>query len=216
MYELFQVLIRVIMSYAMFFVVFRIMGKREIGELSIIDLIVFIMIGEISAISIEKLDKPFIQTIIVIFTLVFLQRILAYISMKNTKIRDKIEGTPSVIIANGNINYEEMKKQRYTFDDLINQLREKDVRSISEVDFAILEVSGTLSVFKKGESKISPLPLIISGEIIKENFKYLDINESELKDILKNKGYIDTKDILYANYENDELYIIKLKNETNG
>lgn len=210
MFELIDILIRVFFSYAIILIVFRIMGKREVGELSLIDLVVLLMIAEISAISIEERSKPFIYFVIAILFLAFLQKILAYITLKNVKIRDKIDGTPSIIIANGKINYQEMKKQRYTFADLLNQLRDKGYRSISEVDFAILEISGTLSVFKKDETNISPLPLIISGELIKENFKYLDINEGEFLQSLQDKGYDDVKDILYANYEHDELYIVKL------
>ncbi len=210
MFELIYIMIRVVLIYGVIFLTFRIMGKREIGELSIIDLIVFIMIAEISALSIEEVDKPFINTLFIIGMLIVLQKTLSYINLKNTKVRDKIEGTPSVIIANGEINYKEMRKQKYTFDDLMNQLRDKDIRSISEVDFAILEVGGTLSVFKKNETKISPLPVIISGEIIKDNFKYLDIDEERVRELLKAQGYDDFKKILYANYENDELYIIKL------
>jgi len=186
------------------------MGKREIGELSIIDLIVFLMIAEIIALAIEDIESPLIHSVIAVFLLVFLQKLLSYISLKNAKVRDKIEGTPSVIIANGKVDYAEMKKQSYTFNDLMNQLRDKDVRSISEVDYAILEVGGTLSVFKKADSLISPLPVIISGNFIKENFKFLDIDEIKVKELLKEQGYVDIKKILYANYENDELFIIKI------
>ncbi|NLC94237.1 MAG: DUF421 domain-containing protein [Bacilli bacterium] len=210
MYELLQVIIRVILSYIIVYITFRVMGKRELGELSIIDLVVFLMIAEIIALAIENLDRPFFYSVVTILILVLLQKGLSYLTLKNAKLRDKLEGTPSVIIANGQINYQEMKKQNYSFDDLINQLRDRSVRSISEVDFAILEVDGTLSVFKKGESKISPLPLIISGNIIKENFQYVDITEEEVMRLLKEKGYNDIKEILYANYENDELFIVRM------
>jgi uncharacterized membrane protein YcaP (DUF421 family) len=186
------------------------MGKKELGELGIIDLIIFLMIAEISALAIEDLDKPFIYAVIAIMLLVFLQKLLNYLTLKNANLRDKIEGTPAVLIANGKVNYQEMRKQSYTFDDLMNQLRDRDIRSISEVDFAILEVGGTLSVFKKNGSSISPLPIIISGNFIKENFKYIDVDETEVKRILVAKGYSDISNILYANYENQELFIIKI------
>jgi len=186
------------------------MGKREVGELSLIDLIVFLMIAEIAAISIEQIDKPYIHSLTAIAILVILQKVLAYISLKNTKVRSKIEGTPSVIIANGKVDYVEMRKNRYTFDDLMVQLRDKGAKSISEVEFAILESSGTLSVFKKEENKlfVSPLPLIVSGELIKENFQYVDIDEVDFRTLLKNKGYQDFRNIMYANYENNELFIV--------
>ncbi|NLG81711.1 MAG: DUF421 domain-containing protein [Bacilli bacterium] len=209
MFQMFQIIIRVILSYIIVYLTFRIMGKRELGELSIIDLIVFLMIAEIIALAIENLDRPFFYSVVTIIVLVLLQKVLSYLTLKNAKLRDTLEGKPSVIIANGKINYQEMKKQNYSFDDLIYQLRDRSVRSISEVDFAILEIDGTLSVFKKGESQISPLPLIISGNIVKENFHYVNITEEEVKNLLKEKGYDDIKEILYANYENNELFIVR-------
>lgn len=213
MFEIFQIIFRVLFSYVLIFITFRFMGKRELGELGIIDLIIFFMIAEISALTIENLDKPFIYSVIAIGLLVFLQKFFNYITLKNAKLRDTIEGTPSVIIANGKVNYQEMRKQSYTFDDLMNQLRDKNVRSISEVDYAILEVGGTLSVFKKENSKISPLPVIISGNIIKENLKYIDFEEKDLKELLIKSGNSDISKILYANYENDELFIIKVDSD---
>lgn len=213
MFEIFQIIFRVLFSYVLIFITFRFMGKRELGELGIIDLIIFFMIAEISALTIENLDKPFIYSVIAIGLLVFLQKFFNYITLKNAKLRDTIEGTPSVIIANGKVNYQEMRKQSYTFDDLMSQLRDKNVRSISEVDYAILEVGGTLSVFKKENSKISPLPVIISGNIIKENLKYIDFEEKDLKELLIKSGNSDISKILYANYENDELFIIKVDSD---
>src|SRR5690554_5467629 len=131
MFELFQMVFRVIVSYFIIYFTFRVMGKRELGELGIIDLIIFFMIAEISALAIENLDKPFIYTIIIIFLLVFLQKLFNYLTLKNAKLRDKIEGTPSVFIANGKINYCEMRKQSYTFDDLRSEERRvgKECRS---------------------------------------------------------------------------------------
>lgn len=214
MFEILQITLRVILNYLIIFITFRIMGKREIGELSIIDLIIFLMIAEITALSIEELEEPFIHSVVAIGLLVVLQKLLSYITLKNSSLRNTIEGKPSVLIANGKVDYQEMQKQSYTFDDLMNQLRDKEIRSISEVDYAILEVGGTLSVFKKGEQKISPLPIIISGKYIEENFKYLDIDEDDVRQLLLEKGYKDIKHILYANYENNELYVIR--SDANG
>ncbi|QVK16910.1 DUF421 domain-containing protein [Mycoplasmatota bacterium] len=210
MYEMIQILLRTFFSYILVYITFRILGKREIGELSIIDLIVFLMIAEITVFSIENINKPFIHSVIVIALLILLQKLLSYITLKNVKVREKLEGTPSVIVANGKVNYQEMKKQNYSFDDLMNQLRDKEIRSISEVDYAILEIGGTLSVFRKGERNISPLPVIISGHFIEENFNYLDIDKERVKQLLKEQGYDDISKVLYANYENDELFIIRL------
>jgi uncharacterized membrane protein YcaP (DUF421 family) len=208
--EILIIILRTTMNYVLIYVTFRIMGKREIGELSLIDLIVFLMIAELAALAIEATEDPYIYTVVAIGLLVFFERLIAYITLKKTKLRDKLEGKPSVIIANGKVNYFEMRKNSYTFDDLMMQIRDKGFKSISEVEFAILETNGILSTFKKeeGEPFMSPLPLVISGEIIKENFQYVDIDEMDFMTLLKNKGYDGVKNIMYANYEKSELFIV--------
>lgn len=211
MADSFIIILRVIINYIVIYVTFRILGKREVKELSLIDLIVFFMIAEIAALSIEFLDKPYYLSLLAIIVLVSLQRGLAYIIQQRKIIRKRIKGSPAVFIAHGQVNYLEMRKNGYSFDDLLRQLREKGIRSISEVDFAILEETGKLSIFTKGiknEPFVSPLPLIVSGELMKENFKYADIDELDFMTLLHNQGYDKVSDILYANYENHELFIL--------
>lgn len=214
----FAIILRVVLNYVVIYITFRLMGKREVGELSLVDLIVYLMIAEIAAISIEALDKPYYQSLVAILLLLILQKTVAYVLLKRANLRSKLDGAPSVIIANGRVNYYEMRKNRYNFDDLLSQLRESGIRSISEVEFAILEANGTLSTFTKDEGKpfISPLPLVVSGELVKENFKYVDIDELDFMTLLRNQGYMDIKEILYANYENSELYVLALKNDEKG
>ena len=141
------VLYRSILFYIIISIGYRIMGKREIGELSIMDFTVSIFIAEMVAISIENYKSNIFLSIIPIVVLTLIQITVSYISMKNNKTRNIIDGTPSVIINRGKINFEEMKKQRYNLDDLLLQLREKQIRSIEEVDYAILENNGKLSSY---------------------------------------------------------------------
>ena len=123
--------------YLLITVVYRIMGKREIGELSIMDFIVSIFIAELAAISIENYKDTIWLSIIPIFVLVLLQIVSSKISLKHEKVREVIDGKASVIINRGKINFEEMLKQRYNLDDLLTQLRAKSIKSIEEVDYAI-------------------------------------------------------------------------------
>ena len=108
------------------------MGKREVGQLSITDLIVSLLIAELTVISIENFDKSILYSLIPIVILVLFQCILAFISLKKPKFRLMLEGNPSVIIKNGKINYNEMLKQRYNLDDLLTQLREKKIKTIED------------------------------------------------------------------------------------
>ena len=149
--DLILILVRTAFFYFLIFIVYRMMGKREVGQLGIIDLIVSILIAELACISIENYDNNIMQSIIPIITLLFLQVTLATLSLKLPKLRIFLDGNPSVIIKDGKVNYKEMIKQKYNLDDLMVQLREKGSRSIDEVEYAILESNGTLSIFKRNK-----------------------------------------------------------------
>ena len=145
----FLVLERTILFYVIITIVYRFMGKREVGELSILDLIVSILIAELAALAIDKYKESIFLSIIPMVALVIIQIILAKISLKNSDVRTILEGEPSVIINRGQVDFKTMLEQRYNLDDLLTQLRDKGIRSIEEVDYAILETSGKLSVFEK-------------------------------------------------------------------
>lgn len=202
------VLFRTLLFYVIITVVYRFMGKREVGELSIMDLIVSILIAELAAIAIDKYKSNLLITIIPICVLVLVQIVIAKISLKSPNVREKIEGVPSVIINRGKINFKEMLKQRYNLDDLLTQLREKGIRSIDEVDYAILETSGKLSVFEKGDNKNFPLPVILDGEIDYETLAQIKKDEQWLDKVLKERS-LNLDNVFYAFYKDKNLFIIE-------
>ena len=113
-----------------------------------------------------------------------IQIIMARLSLKSKKFRDIVDGSPTIIINKGQIDEKAMRKQRYNFDDLLQQLREKDVRNIADVEFAILEPSGKLSVFEKENNKMDgeiTLPLIIDGTIQKDHLHRINKTEDWLR-----------------------------------
>ena len=112
------------------------MGKREVGQLGIVDLIVSILIAELVAISIENIEDSMILTIAPITLLVLIEVSLAYLSTKSRKFRQIFTSKPSIIINHGEINYKEMIKQRYSLDDLLLSLRQSSIKSIDEVEYA--------------------------------------------------------------------------------
>lgn len=154
--EILITLTRTVFIYFFILVVMRIMGKREIAKLSVFDLVVFIIIAEVAAIGIEDVSKPLLEVLSPVLLVMILQMLFSYISMKKEHLRDFIEGKPSVLIENGKINDKEMQKQRYDIYDLIMQLHEQKVRSVADVEFAILETTGKLAVFTKEDSKQKP------------------------------------------------------------
>ena len=208
--DYFIALERTVLFYFLITFLYRFMGKREVGQLGIIDLIVSILIAELAAMSIDKRDESIFMVLIPISALGVIQISLSYFSLKSKKIRSIFEGEPSIIINKGVVNFKEMLKQRYNMDDFLTQLREKNVKSIEEVDYAILEASGKLSIFKKGEHKFEalPLPLILDGKLEENTLNRINKNKEWLDKILKEER-LTIKDIFYAYYRNDNLFIIK-------
>jgi len=203
------VIFRTVFFYFFIFLIYRIMGKREVGQLSIIDLIVSLLIAELTVISIEGYDESILYSLIPIVILVILQCILAYFSLKKPKFRIFLDGNPSVIIKNGKINYNEMLKQRYNLDDLLVQLREKGYRSIEEIEYAILESNGTLSVFPYSDGKSPlPLPIILDGDIQEDTIKHLKKDKKWVYDFLDKKN-INLEDVFFAFYKDKNIFIIK-------
>ena len=197
--------------YFLIILVYRIMGKKEVGKLGIIDLIVSILIAELAAMSIENLDSSIMLSIVPIVTLVIIQVILSFITLKSNSIRNLLDGKPVVVINKGKLQFKNMSKIRYSLDDLLSQLREQQIKSIEDVDYAILENNGKLSVFEKCSEY--PLPLIVDGSVDYAVLKELNKNEKWLIDVL-NKNKINLSDVFYAFYKKNKTYIIK-KSELN-
>lgn len=193
------------------------MGKREIGELSILDLVVFMMIAEMAVIAIEDTEDPLLHTILPMIVLMIIQISLAFLSLKSQKIRDLLDGKPTIIIENGKIDEKAMETERYNFNDLLTQLREQKIDSISDVEFAILEPSGKLSVFEKekGESKTNNnanFPLILDGKIQEEELERIQKTNLWLRQELRKIGFRDIKKISYCTYKNGSFFV-DLKDE---
>lgn len=213
--NLLNVVFRTVFFYIFITISYRLMGKREVGQLGVIDLIVSILIAELVAISIENVNDPMYLTIIPIALLVLLEIVLAYVAIKNQNLRIILEGKPSLIIANGVINYHEMIKQRYTLDDLLLALRQKEIKDIAEIEYAFLEPNGKLSIFKYQFAKKRseyPMPVIVDGKVQKDTLKYLKKDNIWLKNILLEEK-IDLKEIFYAFYKKNKIYFIKRNND---
>ncbi len=215
--ELLTTVLRTLFFY--FFVTFayRIMGKREVGQLGIVDLIVSILIAELVAISIENVDKSIMLTIAPISLLVVIEIALAYLSTKSRWFRQVFTSKPSVIINHGVINYKEMIKQRYSLDDLLVSLRQASIKSIEDVEYAFLESNGKLSIFKYNLFKTDsayPAPIIVDGVIQENTLKNIRKNKIWIKLYLR-KQNINLEDIFYAFYKNGKIYTILKSNVNN-
>ncbi|RCW42587.1 DUF421 domain-containing protein [Paenibacillus prosopidis] len=153
--EFWGLLIRTVIIYFVVFLIMRFMGKREIGKLSVFDLVISVMIAEIAVIVLEDMERSMWEGILPMAFLLLIQLGIAFMTMKSRRIRLLFDGKPSVIIDNGKLNSDVMRKQRYNLDDLMLQLRENKINTVSDVEFAILETSGKLSVIQKEKSGAS-------------------------------------------------------------
>lgn len=201
-----NIVLKTVVLYIFIIIVYRIMGKKEVGKLSIVDLIVSILIAELAAISIEETDRSILTSLVPIAVLVTIQIVLGFVSLKSFKLRKIIDGDPKVIIKDGKVNFKEMTQLRYTLDDLISQLREQQIKSIEEVDYAVLENNGKLSIFPT--CKDYPLPIIVDGNIDYKVLKDMKKDESWINKILE-ENELQLEDVFYAFYSKKKTFIIK-------
>ncbi|NLG33551.1 MAG: DUF421 domain-containing protein [Syntrophomonadaceae bacterium] len=206
------VIIRTLILYVTTVLLLRVMGKKQIGQLQPYELVVIIMISELAAIPMQNTGIPILYGIIPILVLVAAEITLSYISLKSQKARGIICGKPSVLIEKSKIVEPELIRLRYNINDLLEQLRMKDVHDIADVEYAILETSGQLSVILKSEKRpvqprdlniapeaeSLPVTLVIDGSIIKENLKKHNVDENWLKNELLKSGVTSLNQILFA------------------
>ncbi|WP_053219060.1 DUF421 domain-containing protein [Virgibacillus senegalensis] len=217
--ELGKIIFRTILTYIIIVFIFRLMGKREIGELSLLDIVVFIMVGEMAVFAIEEPKSNIAQAVVPMVLLMIIQRFTAWLSLKNQLFRGWFEGKPSVIISKGKIDEHEMRKQRYNFNDLMQQLRENGTKSIHDVEFAILESSGKLSIFEKainGSDRVSSdgyvVPLIVDGKIQDGALNKTDRDKDWLISEVKKRG-LAIEQVSFCSIDKDGQMFIDIKDE---
>lgn len=209
------IFVRTIILYALVIIVMRLMGKRQIGQLQPFELAITIMISELAAVPMQNTGIPLINGIIPILTLLLAQLLLSFMALKSNKIENLICGKPVLLIENGKIMVDNLKKELYTLSDLIEQLRLKNCPNLADVEFAILETNGELSVMPKTSKKpptltdlnISSkyegvaLPIILDGQIIKDNLKLLKIDAISLHKMLKEKNIESHENVVFASLD---------------
>ncbi|HHW48410.1 MAG TPA: DUF421 domain-containing protein [Clostridiaceae bacterium] len=221
---------RTLILYAVVVIVMRIMGKRQIGQLQPFELVVAIMISELASVPMQNTGIPLVNGIIPILTLLVAQITTSFISLKSTKARGIICGRPSILIENGKINEEEFRKEMYTINDLLEQLRIKNVQNIADVEFAVLETNGQLSVIPKSQKRPInpedlniptkyeglPLALIIDGKIIYENLNKAKLDVNWLQTELSKFGISNFKDVLFASLDSNGNLFYQEKQKLRG
>lgn len=206
MNDLVVIAFRMIFLYFVILVIFKLMGKREVGELSVMDLVIFVLIADVASFAVDNPKRNLFESILPMIILLIIQVTISCISLKSKKIRDKIDGDPTTIIRDGVLFEGEMKKQRYNLDDLFQQLREQKIGSIQKIAYAFLEPSGNLSVFMKDD--LPPiLPLIVDGDIQKRHLQLIGKSEIWLNEELRRLGHDDHNKIFYCCFEDGKIHV---------
>lgn len=211
------VFFRALILYIIVVIVMRIMGKRQIGQLQPFELAIAIMISELAAVPMQNTGIPLLNGIIPILTLLIAQLAMSFITLKSVRARALICGKPSILIENGKISEKELRREMYTLNDLLEQLRIKNISNLSDVEFAILETNGQLSVIPKSSKRpVTPrdmnlqtgyeglsLDLVIDGHIISKNLYRAKLDREWLEDELHKLGYSGPEEVLFASLDTD-------------
>lgn len=215
---------RAFFLYIFVIIVMRMMGKREIGQLQPYELAITLIISELVTLPMGNNGIPLISGIIPVLVITFTQMLLSFITTKSQFMQDLISGTYTIIIENGNLIEKNMIKQKYTIVELLEQLRLNGVSKISDVQYAILETSGQLSVILK-ESKRPvtaeqmnvntsyeglPVNLILDGKLLTKNIDNTKITEKEIDKFLQSNE-LKLEDVFYLSVDAKKEYYLQRK-----
>ena len=205
-------MVRTILLYILVVITMRLMGKRQIAELEPFELVIAIMIAELAVIPMQDRNIPLANGIIAITTLLFIQVTFSVVSLRSVGFRSILDGRYSLIIANGIIQEAEMRRARYNLDELLEQLRLKSIFNLGDVEFAILETSGELSVLLKSQKRPAtpadlqvatnyeglPMVLIMDGQVMNSELKQARLSEAWLRSELEKHGIKSPGQVLIA------------------
>ena len=189
------VLLRTVIIYFIFTISVRLVGKRQIGELQLSEFVTMLMLSELAINCIQDISFPMSYSLLPMIFLLCSEVIISFLITKSRKMKNLFLGAPNIIIKEGILNQRELAKQRMSINELLSELRLKDIDDISKVDYAIIEPNGKLSVFekKKGGGSVDKTDfcyaIIIDGEIDEGSLEYLKIDENWIEKFLKSKGY---------------------------
>lgn len=203
----------------------RLMGKRQMGELQPFELVITIMISELAAVPMQNTGVPLLNGIIPILTLLFLQTLITFGTLKSDLLKKAVCGSPTILIAKGKILENEMRKARYSLNDLMEQLRIKGYFNIHDIEYAILETDGDISVIPKSQkrpvtpadlnlqTKYEGLPvnLIVDGKLKKDAFKFTNVTEEDLMVELSKRGINSINEVFFVCIDSEGKLFIQKK-----
>jgi len=233
--EMSTMLLRTLFTYFFILVLLRLMGKRELGKLSVFDMVISIMLAEMAVLAIEDVREPAITFYLPMLLIAILEIVMAFITLKSKKLRDVVDGKSEVLIERGQIREDVLRRNRLNYDDLLVHLRQKNINNLADVEFAILEPTGQMSVFPKNEkSPVSredlqaasgtapakvkanglPVTLVMDGKIMEDSLRKLGQTKFWLFKELRKHGVKHVKDVSFCNIDHNGRLFVDLKDQT--
>lgn len=224
--EVLDVIMRSLVSLVVLFLVTKMLGKKQVSQLSVFDYVIGISIGNFAAEMTTDLEIPYINGVVSVLIFGLVAYLVSYFTMKSIKLRRFFMGTPTMIIQNGKILIDNMRKVKLDINDLLEECRTDGYFDISKIEYALMEANGHISILPKGENLPVTIKdmnlkaqkqglcanLIIDGKIMNENLKNVRKDENWLKKELKVKGYKELDNILLATLDVNEKLVIYEKN----
>lgn len=218
------IVFRAIIIYAVVLILYRLMGKRQLGQMQPFELVLTLIIADLATIPMAEVSVPVLHGIIPVMTLVVLHFILSFFSQMSNKFAHFLSGKPVIVINPNGIDYKALKNLNLSIDDVFEAIRGCGFFSIEQIQYAIMETNGKMSVLPKSEfspatigdlnidveENTIPINIINEGKILKENLKIAQIDESQVYDILKKAQIKKVKDILLLTVDKSgKVYIQK-------
>jgi uncharacterized membrane protein YcaP (DUF421 family) len=220
--------VRTLILYGTVIVAMRVMGKRQLGELQPSELVVAIMISDLASVPMQAIDIPLLSGIVPVLTLLVAEVLMSYLSLKSKKVRSFLSGEPSIVIYDGHINENELKRLRFNINDLLEELRLNSCHDVSDVAVAVVETSGKLSVIPKDNARSAtvedldiknvrhdglPCTLVSDGTLNEHELARAKKDYSWLSGEIKKRGIGNIKDIFIASLDAEGELFVQLKGE---
>lgn len=220
------IILRSIIIYLIVLFVFRIMGKRQLGQMQPFELVLTLIIADLATIPMAEISVPVLHGIVPLFTLVILHFLLTLLTRISTTLSAVVSGKPVILINPRGIDYKAMKKLSISIDDIFEAMRGLGYFSLEQVEYAIMETNGKISILPKAElapatnqsvgaqveKAVIPINIISEGKILKENLALANIDEAFVEKFLKtNIGKAKIKDVLVMTLDDNGAVYLQLK-----
>lgn len=190
-------LIRTVILYILTVTAIRCMGKRQLGELEPTEFVITLLISDLATLCMQDLEMPLVYSVIPMVTLVLLEILFSYLTLKIPFVNRLLSGRYAVLIDDGKIDQREMRRSQMTVGELMEELRQKGVMAVEDVKYCVLETDGKVSVIPKKEATQKTLPLILisDGVPVRENLRRRGLKEADLRRILEKNGFSEENSV---------------------